>query len=59
MNRIGAFLGLSFLSTAALAMSPNSAAFVSVPVLDDVGLAGITVVLALVGAIAIRRRNKK
>ena len=58
MKRIMAVMGLGFISNSAFAMV-NSIGFVSVPALDDVGLVGLASVVALVGAIAVRRRNKK
>ena len=36
----------------------NSAAFVSIPSLDEMGLIGLTIVVAIAGAFAARRRKK-
>jgi uncharacterized membrane protein YdcZ (DUF606 family) len=59
MIKIPAFVVLVLISNLAVAMSLNSIGFVPVPVLDDLGLGGLAVVVALVGAIAVRRRGKK
>ena len=37
----------------------NSIAFFSIPTLDEVGLVGLTIVVAIAGGIAARRRKKK
>lgn len=50
-------VGLAFFSQAVVAQA-NSLAFVSVPTLDDIGLVGLTIVVALAGAIAARRKKK-
>jgi len=43
----------------ALAGTLNSIAFFSIPTLDEVGLVGLTIVVAIAGGIAARRRKKK
>ena len=43
----------------ALAGTTNSLAFFSIPTLDEVGLVGLTIVVAIAGGIAARRRKKK
>ena len=37
----------------------NSLAFVNIPTLDEVGLVSLTIVVAIAGALAARRRKKK
>ena len=43
----------------ALAAAVNSIAFLTVPTLDDVGLVGLTLGVAIAGGIAARRRKRK
>jgi hypothetical protein len=43
----------------ALGGATNSIAFFSIPTLDEVGLVGLTIVVAIAGGIAARRRKKK
>jgi hypothetical protein len=43
----------------AFAAAVNSIAFLTVPTLDDVGLLGLTIVVAVAGGIAARRRKRK
>jgi hypothetical protein len=54
-------LALLALTSSSAFAAPNSArfAFTSVPTLDDVGLVGLTLVVAIAGAFAVRRRKKK
>jgi hypothetical protein len=57
MNRIVATTLLAFIATQNQAQA-NSVVFVQIPTLDDVGLIGMTLVVAIAGAIAVRRRKK-
>ncbi len=57
MNRIVAAIFFTFISTQSQAQA-NSVVFVQVPTLDDVGLIGMALVVAIAGAIAVRRRKK-
>jgi hypothetical protein len=57
MNRIFAAVLLMFFAAQSPAQS-NSVAFVQIPALDDLGLIGMTLVVAIAGAIAVRRRKK-
>lgn len=63
MNRTLAAAALFFGSVGqALAGATNSLAFVApspIPTLDDLGLTVLTLVVAIAGGIAIRRRKKK
>jgi hypothetical protein len=59
-----AFASALFLTgvSSAFAGAMNSVAFftsVSIPTLDEVGLLGLTIVVAIAGGIAARRRKKK
>ncbi len=56
---VAALLALS--ATSDLAAAPNSQIFVqtSIPTLDDFGLVAITLVVAIAGGFAARRRNRK
>ena len=42
----------------AIAGTTNSIAFFTIPTLDEVGLVGLTIVVAIAGGIAARRRKK-
>jgi hypothetical protein len=63
MNKTLIALALFFGSVAqALAGSTNSVAFIrpsDIPTLDDLGLTVLTLVVAIAGGIAVRRRKKK
>jgi len=57
MHRIAAGT-LLFVAAQSIA-APNSLAFVTIPTLDEVGLVSLTIVVAIAGALAARRRKKK
>jgi hypothetical protein len=60
MKPLFTLLMLGLLSSTALAAAPgpNGIAFVAVPSLEDAGVVGLALVVAIVGAIAVRRRKK-
>ena len=60
-NLVAVALFLALASIPALAAAVNSAAFLAtgVPTLDEVGLVGLTVIVAVAGGIAARRRKRK
>ena len=49
---------LLFVATQTIAVA-NSLVFVNIPTLDELGLVSLTVVVAIAGALAARRRKKK
>jgi len=59
----GMVAGVLFLFVAgipqALAAVFNSVSFFTIPTLDDVGLVGLTIVVAIAGGVAARRRKRK
>jgi hypothetical protein len=57
MNRFVAVILLAFVATQTQAQA-NSLAFVQIPTLDELGLIGIALVVAIAGGIAARRRRK-
>ena len=59
LGAVALFLALA--SIPALAAAVNSAAFLAtgVPTLDEVGLLGLAIVVAIAGGIAARRRKSK
>ena len=63
MNKklVAVALFLALASIPALAAAVNSAAFLAsgIPTLDEVGLLGLAVVVAIAGGIAARRRKRK
>jgi len=59
MKQLASLLLVVLVTSPAIAGSANSIVYTAVPALDDVGLAAITLVVAIAGGIAARRRNKK
>ncbi len=57
MNKIVAGTMLTLIAAQTQAQA-NSVVFVSVPTLDDLGLVAVTLVVAIAGGLAARRRKK-
>ena len=51
--------GMLLVFVAAQVTAANSLVFVTIPTLDDLGLVSLTIVVAIAGALAARRRKKK
>jgi hypothetical protein len=51
-------LAVTFFAAQAQAAAVNGFAFVSVPTLNELGLVGLTVIVAVAGGFAARRRRK-
>jgi hypothetical protein len=58
MHKIVAGTLLMFVAAQTVAAA-NSLAFVAIPTLDELGVVSLTVVVAIAGALAARRRKKK
>jgi hypothetical protein len=58
MKSIHALIGFGLCFQASQAIA-NSAGFVPVPTLDDAGLAGLSAIIAMIGALAVRWKRKK
>jgi hypothetical protein len=58
MHKVIAAIAATFVAAQAQAAAANSAAFFSVPALDDLGLVGLSVIVAIAGGLAARRRRK-
>jgi len=58
MHKRIAGLAVALFAVQAQAGSINGLAFVNVPTLDELGLVGLTVIVAIAGGFAARRRRK-
>jgi hypothetical protein len=58
MNKIVAVMVLTLAAVQSQASAANSVVFVSVPTLDELGLVALTLVVAVAGGLAARRRKK-
>jgi hypothetical protein len=50
--------GMLLMLVAAQSTAANSLVFVNIPTLDDLGLVSLTIVVAIAGGLAARRREK-